>query len=593
MPKQSLFPVIITKQLNTAVYAKANGRYYGYNTLNYSLVGTDITHSVALEGDEVVITDFPEGAGRYRVWLGAPGGAQSPTIEFYYTRDSDKAVFQKILSYLHDCEDENFVKSLVSKINSTQVSYTHQILKEFSKIKSPSDYELISFYQLINVAEHFENAMIMAANRGYLSKMICHYAPDFLITPSASITNMNVFVYDGDEPNFVYVQKVGPGDIRPLFAPGHFYRMDFYSGPEFVVSLYHYQLSEAGLAYLWEQSKHSDATIEMEMMDDAELAHTGIELTHEDKQRIIEERSSTPRGIMVDRPEIIPGALDPSILIVTIPDYDMLAASADDYYLSVVESDLGIDANFDLRFLINSSVMKIDTRQSMLDDEIIVCVKDSSGIVVSKFARYSISDDDDYIEEYCEKRHLVELAEYTKQLLDGFTEVFGAGEVYNVFADIVLPLCTDESKSLRDVFDAIILGILKNQRIAGERDNILFFVEDNWMKLGLYDSAFFPESPVFYYAENRLTFPNNRADYVVCVERYDAFNNMAYREYVSSDSDSGVSVQINNIDFCCVYAVDVNSHKTSGRVFFNNLGRHTYYRDQMDMEVIIYHGRYN
>ena len=593
MPKQSLFPVIIAKQLNAAVYVKANGRHNDYSTLNYSLVGTDITHSIALEGDEVAITNFPEGTGRYSVWLGAPGGAQSPAIEFYYTRDSDKAIFQKILSYLHDCEDENFVKSLVGKINNAQVSYTHQLIKEFAKIKSPSDYELISFYQLINVAEHFENAMIMAANRGYLSKMACHYAPDFSITPSASITHMSVFVYDGDEPSFTYVQKIGAGDIHPFFTPGHFYRMDFYSGPELVVSLYHYQLDEPGLAYLWEQSKHSDTAIEVEMMDDAELAHTGIELTHEDKQRIIEERASTPRTIMIDRPEVVASGLDPSVLVVTIPDYDMLAASTDEYYLSIVESDLGIDANFDLRFLINSPVIKIDTRQSMLDDEIIVCVKDSRGTVVSKFARYSISDDDDYVEEYCEKRHQVELAEYSKQLLDGFIEVFGAGESYNVFADIALPLCTDSSKNPRDVFDEIILGVIKNQKIAGDRGNILFFVEDNWMKLGLYDSAFFPEPPVFYYAENRLTFPNNRASYVLCVERYDAFNDVVSREYLSSDSDSGISTRIDNADFCCVYAVDVNNHKTSGRVFFNNLGGHTYYRDQMDMEVIIYHGRYN
>ena len=167
MSKQSLFPVIITKQLNAAVYVKVNGRHYGYSTLNYSLIGTDVTHPIALEGDETVIADFPEGAGRYRIWLSTPEGKQSPDTEFYYTRDSDKAVFQKILSYLHDCEDENFVKSLVGKINSVQVSYTHQLVKEFFKIKSPSDYELISFYQLINVAEHFENTMIMAANRGY------------------------------------------------------------------------------------------------------------------------------------------------------------------------------------------------------------------------------------------------------------------------------------------------------------------------------------------------------------------------------------------------------------------------------------------
>lgn len=590
MSKQSFFPVVITKQLNGAIYVKANGRHFGFTTLNYSFHDSSIVHSIALETDEAVITDFPEGVGRYNIWLGAPDGRQSALMEFYYNRDSDIAVYKKILSYIYNQDGKEFAAQFLGKIRSTRIGYTYQIVKEFLKIKKPTSHELESFYNIIAVAERYENTMAISFNRTYLSNLSCYYEAQFSFTPPPSFTSMDVFCCDTEIPTYCYSQKIRGGqNVHLVSAPGHLYQIDFYCGAELVLTLHHYQLDEAGAAYLWTNTVDA-INADAAMLDDTELSHSGIELSAEDKKRIIEERKHEPANATVERPLVEPTPLDPCILNVIIRDFSAIEASSGNYYLSIVESDLYDNGSFDHRLPITDSVIKVDSRQLMLGDEIILCIKDEKGTPVSKYVRHQLNYTDSDIDEYNEKRTLVELHEYGSQLLDEFKGAFGAGELYNRFADVVMPLCKDEGKTVRDTFDSIILAVGRDQRLAKERANILFFVEDNWMKHGVYDAEFFPEKPAFYYAEGRLTLPNNLTDYLVCVERYDTFNGTVTRDYISSAQSSGISVNVINADFCCVHAVDIESHKSSGRLFFNNLGGHEYYRDQIDMEVIIYHG---
>ena len=594
MSKYSLFPVIITKQLDGAVYIKANGVHYGYTTLHYSLYGSNVVHTLALTDDELSIDNFPEGTGRYRIWLVAPDGSKTAETEFYYNRDSNVAIYEKILSYLYDLNDKQYARDLINGIRTTRIGYTHQIVKEFSKTKAPTDFELESFYELIASAERYENMMAISFNRSYLHGLVCHYEASFSLTAPPSFTSVDIIQYAGDMPVYSHTEEITIGQIvQPLFTPGHYYRLDFFCGAEQVLSLVHYQPDEAGAARLWQRSQERHVPTDIEVLNDTELHHSGIELTDDDKQRLIEERRLEPRNIFVDRPIVDPG-VDPYVLDVTIADYKLLKESTETYYLSVVEKDLSEDGSFDHRLAIDAPVVKVQARELMLDDEILLCVKDSEGNAISKYARYFLSYDyDDDINEYIEKRGQVELTEYADQLLDGFKNAFGAGELYNAFSDVVIPLCKECNLELQGAFDKIILAAAKMQKIVKERDNILFFVEDNWMKLRNYDSEFFTEPPVFYYSEGRITFPNDATEYTICIDRYDLLNDTATHEYISSKKSSGISMKIDDADLCCVRAIDIKNKKTSGWVFFNNLGKHEYYRDQMDMEVVIYHGQRN
>ena len=591
--QDSYFPFTIIQQINGALRIKINALYTKYKFLNYSLADGDKSHHIEIKNrDELVISDFTI-PGLYYFYLSDEENSPTPRQEIYITKDTDAEVYKKITSYIMKPEDENYISSLIKNLPSPTISYTYQIGQTYKALKDPQDYEKNCLYQLILAAERYENTIAVKYNQGNATGVFCHYDTNFSVSIPPQIDSMTVLSYEDGIEKFCYQKKINDDTVSPIFSENTFYRINFYSDAELIISLVHYQLDEDGMSYLWQQQKEYDEQqcetikqIDHDIINDSELSYAGVSLTSEDKDRIVEEQRYQPKDYLIERVKVVPSALDSKVLIITIPDYNIL--EADTYYLSVTERDILNESSFDLRFKITAKEMTLDTRKELLDDELMFCIRNSQGAIVSKYTRYCLQTEmHDYINEYNEKLNLFENHVYAKQLLLKFSASFGSN-LLPVFSDIVMSLCKDPLLSTNLLKKEIILAT-RYSKLSNRYNDIVYFIEANWLEFFTNVTPFFKNSkPIFYYSENRIIMPKFSHDYIVCAEHYNLTTGQHYVSYLKS-SDAGVSIKTNISDVCCIYAIDPETRYRSGFILVNNFTKQIS-QDKLEYEVDAYNG---
>lgn len=585
--RRSYAPLALLWQRERGLCFRTDGWDVGYNSVICQKNGNDEIHAAAVTSNRTIIRSFPEGAGFYSFWMTSREGS-SAKIEAYVSLEKDSETYEKIYSRIVSPIDEDYMKKVIAEIRDANDGYTYSLVKAFHEVKNIQEFERKSFYQLILASEQYENIVSMSCNKRNCPDVSIHYAARFSITPFSGFTSVNVFKIEDGEKVYVTTRGIDE-DIYPSLTPDTYYLLDFYIQGEMALELIHYQMDEEGSKFLWESYSGLSRDIEIEnSIDDTELSYLDIELTQDDKSRIVIETQKEPVDYIIDRVTVKRDNLDDRVIHVTIPDYDFFASSRKNFYLALCETDLFENVTYDCRYKINKRVMTIDTRSDFIDDEILLYIKDADGKIISKFARFDIRGD---IDDYRKKRQLVENLSYAKSFLQSFQRVFGAGNLYNTVSDIITNLSHDYDLTMQDIRDKAIFEILQHQELSNDIDNTIFFIHDQWMKQFNYTRQFFDKMPILKYSEGEVAFYDQDVPYEICAIKYDTSSRtVTKRFYHSDDYRHAVTVNVSQDAICVVLAISLNDYHRSGFAAFNNIGDASCYRDQLDMEVDIYDG---
>jgi len=591
--RYSLFPIVFLYQIGGKIAVIANGISSGYDEIHYSKRGTGLDHLVKLDSPEVILENFPEGAGLYKFYLTKDKKKTMP-IEAYVSEDGVEQTCKRIMSYIAFPEDAEYMTDEMNEISSTTRTCVKTLVSRYRMKEDVQPYEIRAMCQLIDMAERYENIAAMTMNRDNVDSISIKQSTLFSIIAKKMVSGIvDVYRIESESREYVGTFPLSLSETFILEAvPDALYEMDVFLDGELAVRLVHYQPDEEGAAYLWGQEITNLASIEKNMANDIQLSETGIDLTDEDKERLLLERRRKNNNALIGQVKLWRNMNRDAILNVEIPDYDLLVAIGKDFYLSVREPDQFLDTSFDKRYLITSRQMAIDTAQDCLYDDMIFYVEDENRVVVSSFIWYTMEDDNESLEEYTEKQYLLEMHEYAEDMNRLYAQKFGRGEDYQQFSNIITSLSQDNYDSTDEILLNAVYDIVHNPSYFSNVDNVVSVAAIGHMSKPYCDQQFFQKSlcPTFYYARDAVVFPGKKNRYVLVLlkARLDAEGNPAIKkEYIVPTEHSSTSVSIARDDICMMYAIDADTYNRSGFILFNNISSRVYCKNNIEMGVIV------
>ena len=554
-----------------------NAFYIGIDRIYYNKYGDNHIHEQVLTSPYVTLKLFPEGKGLYEFYIkdGAP-------IQVYIPLDKDEETIEKILSHINSPVNLDYIKDKIQLVEDISRSYVEALVDEYKKVKNIQEFELKAWVQTIATAERYENARASVANHDAIGDCQLYYGPKIKIKPPSHIMNIEVYRLikeDNELKKKPYRSFVGEADI--LFSPSSLYSIELYSEAELVCSYIHYQFDDKGNSYLWSIQNELNKR-EEEIRADISIDVDDVEISSEDKERIIEETIKNPSNkLLIPYPTATPDEF--VNLRITIPLWNKLEAFKKTFYLSIKELDQLDDETFMKRYEITSGQLIIDCAKECISDEIIMYVEDEKGNIVSEFGRYNPLRN---MNEYHSLRELINVNNYTNTFLKNFEIQFGSGSYFSSISSIILALKNDPLTSIWSLPRSLLIDTCRDVELLREQGKFLFFIaNDRFNRTSVNQNFFNLDKPLFYYNENRLVFPPKQDNYVLCVERYNIDRDEPTLEFISSSQSRAQTVSLLGADLVLMYCIDTNTYQNSGFIMFNTQKKE-YYSNNILFEVV-------
>lgn len=584
-------------QNEAGVRLHINGYDTGYDTLHYRKFGDkNKTHeqTIALNSDEVVLTDFPQGPGDYEFWL-TRGEEYSFITKAYIQLESQKEEMARVLSYIASPVDSSYIQEESSKISPEEKEYVEPLSKQLKSIKEIQEEELRSYYQLISIVERYENIQALTMNRSNCNGITVSYEP-FAVTANPAVTSINVYSYENGYKELIESAPVYD-KYQPHFAPDIFHEIELMANGELLLRLVHFQFSAEESAYFWKKQKDNldSEQTQLAMINDSKLSSYGLDISEDDEERIIAERlklgqqAETPFLPRIEVSEALPGGVNyhDGQLYLYIYGYELLQAMQKPFYVAVRETDIFQDSSFNQRYLIDSPVLHIDTNTELLDDELIFYVEDAEHNIVSPFTRHDMHSD---MTAYAHLQNQLEIQSFVSDYLKAFSYSFGEGQYYREVESVLRVLSSDDEITAENLFRQFLISLNTDTALISDIDDILRFTVAAWMDRFPYDEHFFDTRPKFLFSLNTFAFPRRKNRYIIIHERYNLSQKTDGEgiavSYETGDENTPVMEVIGDYDMHLIYAIDTTDYRRSGYIFVNNYQEHSYSKNNIDIEVV-------
>ena len=574
-----LCPIVFLYQNHEGIMLHINGYECGHTTLLYSKHGDSDLTQVILNSEDVFITSFPKGSGTYDFFL-QKNNVKTGSLSMYINTDSDKDMLSKIAGYISNPEDNDYITSIISSIRDIDTDYLSVILNKYRAVKDIQDYEEKCYWQLLNATEHYMNLLSTTACKNNTSVTVT-YSPYFEVFHEFAVDCIDLYYDDNGIRRFLRRIDTESESINKFFIPDRLHYVDIYAYGELALELYHYEPSEKGSAYFWKENSGSIVDTDI-VLSDQELAYVGIELTDEEKGRIIEERTYQNIDAFCPRVKISVKASDANILHMSVSNYPMIARMRKKYYISVCPAEAFPDAFYNIRYELTSPSISVDIQKDLLQEEILVWVEDENHVVVSPYTRY---DPEGNLEGYYEKENLLDMKDYKDNMLTNFEASFGRNQSYSVCENIVSSYYYDDDMTPEKLRMLTMLKLIQESLLKDDIDYIIYFMMSNYLSNFNRNDNFFDTKPILEYSTRRIVLPPRETNYITIVESCKLSDTEMNLDYYPSSTNSTIEIILENNYIYNIYSLDETTYERSGFIFINNIGEKKYYTGGIKIEV--------
>lgn len=574
----SLYPICMIRQWHHSLQMHINSFADGHRILYWQLDGSDIEKMMYLSESMVTLNEFTK-EGVYWFWTIGPDGEESRRVRVYLQCETPDRIIDRILGYSKVEQKKRWASLVLLKLRQDFSAHPEipliQYLRNYMEsTEDLQDYERDFYYELMFIAERYYNTMNIAMNASLGIYPVITYGGRFQLKTKERISGFRLYSVqpnntlrylppvlkdDNDSKDTLSIPP-NAGDLIQIIPQAEGAKNVWLN------HFLHYQFDEKRTAELWQKAVDEKDQLEQQMLEDTELAFNSLELTEEDKGNWKLERAKTPYDFIVSRP-IMDVTDRASFCSVQIPNWELLKATGQQFYLACRESDLLLRDDFDRLTPITSEEVIVDRISQYVEGNQYFYIQAQNGKIVSRLTRHDFLSDDP--EDYREKNRALYFSLYEKRLRSALRYYLPEAETY--IADLLSRFRSMPSVDIDEAYQYLLSEIPHSYEHRDDADKLMFVILEDWLSNFNVDTDFFEAWPKYYYSTDNLVFPPSKKNYLLCVGTmdFDSKEPTPKMSYYRSSPYQAIQLQVRSLKYYYLYAIDLESFHRSGFLYID------------------------
>ncbi len=265
--------------------------------------------------------------------------------------------------------------------------------------------------------------------------------------------------------------------------------------------------------------------------------------------------------------------IDGNTVFVEIYDTNFMAATTQNFYLQILETELAGNLSTCRRIpIVGSRCSFVPSRYNMLNESFFYWIENSEGIIVSNIKILHLGYDKAEFKNAQEKTDDINERIRQLKLYNYKTHLFSyVANYYNnasqIIQDVFKGLESDLTTETSDIMQTLLQDIIIPRYIKIVPDVIRCLHEDRII-YGHYLAEFFDDSLGFKHKSNTVVLPP-RANTLYIFESYSVYNEKPIIEYKMAQELTATEYRFTKGQYCIARAIDLTDYKLSGFLFID------------------------
>jgi len=567
-------PICVIRTFNDSMLLKVNGFEEGFSVICWQKENVGTRYRAQLVRSTVIISNLSEGS--FFFYLENPDTKETTIIQQVYVRRETPSFIVNRLWNSAKLDNTPYnislKRSLISALEEDPTQSLLTILyNKFCAIVDLEDFEEKVFYRLCAHQEAYENLLNGAANNDGVGFPKLTVLPNPIIQGSDSISDIKVYKVEKNNKIAISRCLFEDGIVTLPLSLGLF-EIHLVKGPYLFNVMYHCNLSDNTMSWLWEDYRDRNLNYLDLVEDDITLSANLEDFTKEEAKQYKEELGITPANPFIPRIKVVEEDYSRTVQL-QISGIAIANASTHTFFV----------AGQDIEFLAENNVMNeiiplvgksnvvtvsFNPATSLFDTSALLYVADENGKAVSRVTRCLFdSNVDTNLSSYYEKIRVSEIKTYGKHLETNVTASYPIALSY--VQEVIESALNNEDVTI----DNLVPFLLEKAALAPgdiSKDQLCIEIMKDFITNSYYNVSFFSGNGISWNPiTHKVTGEPSDTGYLLCViANFDGVNGYSLH-YVHSFADQALELYLEQRGYFVVFAISDYDYTMSGFLYAN------------------------